>query len=58
MIVKIELRLNKIKRRYFTMDYKALVAELYDLFKAFLSLIGLLDKFENVEGEVEDILGA
>ena len=40
------------------MDYKALVEKLYDLFKDFLALIGLLDKFEEVEGEVEDILGA
>ena len=40
------------------MDYKALIEKLYDLFKDFLALIGLLEKFEKVEGEVEDILGA
>ena len=39
------------------MDYKAIIEKFYALFKDFLALIGLLDKFEDIEGEVGDILG-
>ena len=31
------------------MDYKALLEKLYELLKDFLALIGLAEKFENVE---------
>lgn len=36
---------------------KDLIAALYDLFKDFLALIGLGEKFEKVEGDVNHILG-
>ncbi len=38
------------------MDYKALVEKLYDLFRDFLALVGLLEKFDEIAGEAEDIL--
>ncbi len=39
------------------MDIKALIEALYSLLKDFLALIGLGEKFEKVEGDVNEILG-
>lgn len=39
------------------MDYKAIIAAFYELFRMFLDLIGYGEKADEIEGEIKDIIG-